>query len=89
MNRRLSKRINKKTVDIFIAWLKTVVAESEHEKINPKEYKSYVPENAYYWRTATLLNSIFSPRWIKRKLKLKLRRNPLKPVEDYCLEEFR
>ena len=49
MNRRLSKRINKKTVEIFIEWLKTVVDESEHEKIDPKKYKEYIPDHAYYW----------------------------------------
>ena len=42
MNRRLSKRINKKTVEIFIEWLKTVVDESEHEKINSKPSRAEI-----------------------------------------------
>jgi len=31
---------------------------------------------------------LFTPRWIKRKLKLKLRANPTKPLEDYCMADF-
>ena len=89
MNRRLSKKINRKTIEIFLDWLKSVVDESRHEEINPKDYKSYVPENAYYWRQATLLNSIFTPRWIKRKLKRMHKANPSKRIQDYALSDFK
>ena len=88
MNRRLSKRINKKTVEIFIEWLKTVVDESEHEKIDPKKYKEYIPDHAYYWSGNTLINSIFTPRWIKKKLKY-MHRNSPRAIEDYCLSDFK
>ena len=89
MNRRLSKKINKKTIEIFLGWLKSIVDESQHKEINPKDYKSYVPENAYYWRKATLLNSVFTPRWIKRKLKNMYKANPSKRIEDYVLSDFK
>lgn len=89
MNRKLSKKINKKTIDIFLQWLKTVVPEEEAAKISPKDYKSYVPENAYYWNQTTLNNSMFSPRWIKRKLKHRLKNDPLRDVESYNLTDFK
>ena len=49
MNRRLSKRINKKALDISTEWLKTVLPDSEIEKItkkdittkNPKKFERY------------------------------------------------
>ena len=89
MNRRLSKKINRKTIDIFLEWLSNVLPEEEQKKLNRKEYKQYVPESAYYWSKFTRLNSMFTPRWIKRKLKLGLKRNPIKPIEDYCLEDLK
>ena len=89
MNRRLSKKINKKTIDVFLQWLKTVVPEEEAAKISAKEYKSYVPEHAYYWDQRTIKNSLFSPRWIKRRLKEKIKETPLRDVESYNLADFK
>lgn len=89
MNRRLSKRINQQTIDIFLEWLSSVITLQEGETIERKNYKQYVPHNAYYYDKFTLKNSLFTPRWIKRKLKLKLRDNPTKPIEDYRMADFK
>ena len=89
MNRRLSKRINQKTIDIFLEWLSSVITLQEGETIERKDYKKYVPPHAYYFSDRTMKNSLFTPRWIKRKLKLKLRSNPSKPVEEYVAADLK
>jgi hypothetical protein len=89
MNRRLSKKINQKTIDIFLEWLSSVISEEQASQIVRKNYKEYVPENAYYWSKHTILNSVFSPRWVKRKLKRKLRQNPQKKLDSYCMNDLK
>lgn len=89
MNRRLSKKINQKTIDIFLEWLSSVISEEQASQIVRKNYKEYVPENAYYWNRQTILNSVFSPRWVKRKLKRKLRQSPQKKLDSYCMNDLK
>lgn len=89
MNRRLSKKINQKTIDIFIDWLGSVMSAEEASKIEKSKYKEYVPNNAYYYAHGSLKNSLFTPRWIKRKLKRMYKANPSKRIQDYALSDFK
>jgi len=89
MNRKQSKKINKKVIDIFIEWIVSVVPQEEADKIVAKNYKQYVPKNAYYYKEYTLLNSLFSPRWIKRKLKRLQKANPEKPIDTYTMADLK
>lgn len=89
MNRRLSKKINQKTIDIFLEWLASVVPEEQANKFVRKNYKDYVPENAYYFVEGSHKNSLFTPRWIKRNLKKRLRQNPSKSLDSYCATDLK
>ena len=89
MNRRLSKKINQKTIDIFIEWLGSVMSAEEASKIERSKYKEYVPSNAYYYAHGSLKNSLFTPRWIKRSLKRKLRQHPSKGLDSYCMADLK
>jgi len=89
MNRKQSKKINSQVIDIFLEWIKSVVPESEAAKIVRKNYKQYVPNNAYYYNKFTLCNSVFSPRWIKRKLKRLKKANPTRPIETYSMSDLK
>lgn len=89
MNRRLSKKINQKTIDIFIEWLSSVISKEEAAKLVRKNYKQYVPENSYFYKQGVHKNSLFTPRWIKRNLKRKLRQNPSKALDSYCMADLK
>jgi hypothetical protein len=85
MNRRLSKKINQKTIDIFIEWLSSVISEEEAAKLVRKNYKQYVPENAYFYKQGVHRNSLF----IKRTLKRKFRQTPQKDIDSYCMADLK
>lgn len=89
MNRKQSKKINQKVIDIFIEWLTSVVPEEEAKKIVRKNYKQYIPPNAYYYKGYTIKNSLFSPRWIKRKLKRLKKQRPAVPISSYSMSDLK
>jgi len=89
MNRRLSKKINQKSIDIFLEWLSSVVSEEQAAQFVRKNYKEYIPDNAYYYVRGSHRNSLFTPRWIKRNLKRKLRQNPSKMLDSYCMADLK
>ena len=89
MNRRLSKKINQKAIDIFLEWLSSVVSEEQAAQFVRKNYKEYIPDNAYYYVQGSHRNSLFTPRWIKRNLKRKLKQNPSKTLDSYCMADLK
>ena len=89
MNRRLSKKINQKSIDIFLEWLSSVVSEEQAAQFVRKNYKEYIPDNAYYYVQGSHRNSLFTPRWIKRNLKRKLKQNPSKTLDSYCMADLK
>ena len=89
MNRRLSKKINQKAIDIFLEWLSSVVSEEQAAQFVRKNYKDYIPDNAYYYVQGSHRNSLFTPRWIKRNLKRKLRQKPSKMLDSYCMADLK
>ena len=89
MNRRLSKKINQKAIDIFLEWLSSVVSEEQAAQFVRKNYKEYIPDNAYYYVQGSHRNSLFTPRWIKRNLKRKLKQNPSKTLDSYCIADLK
>jgi len=84
MNRRLSKRINKKALDISIEWLKTVLPDSEVEKIAKKVITTNNPLSA---KNGTAWSTPYSYRGSKAYIKLILKRK-LKALDDITIRDI-
>jgi hypothetical protein len=72
MNQKNKSILKRKTQEIFFGWLKTILPDEELEKINHKEMNKYAPKEQYYYDRGLRLVS-FSPKWIRQKLKKKLK----------------
>lgn len=78
MNRRSSKRINKKALDIAVEWLKTVLPDSEIAKI---DRKTVTKLNPCSYINGTAFSIPYSYKGSKAIIKLILKRN-VKTLED-------
>lgn len=71
MNRKVSKRINKKAKEIAVEWLKSMLSEEESLKITAKN----VPKsNPCAYKNGVAFSMPYSYRGAKRIIKLLLRR---------------
>lgn len=88
MNRKTIKQINKQVGPILVAWLKTLVSEEEAEMITLNNYKELLPDQTHVFSNNKFFISTFSPRWVRKKLKALVLRNPQKPINSYTLEDI-
>lgn len=88
MNRKTIKQINKQVGPILVAWLKTLVSEEEAEMITLNNYKELLPDQTHVFSNNKFFISTFSPRWVRKKLKGLVLRNPQKPINSYTLEDI-
>ncbi len=71
MNRRLSKRINKKASEIAVEWLKSMLSESEAEKVTANN----IPKsNPCAYKNGIAYSIPYSFKGSKRIIKVLLRR---------------
>lgn len=89
MNRKTIKQINKQVGPILVAWLKTLVSEEEAKKINLDNYKELLPDQTHVFSNNKFFISTFSPRWVRKKLKALVLKNPNKPINTYTLEDIK
>jgi len=87
MNRKKIKKINKHVGFILVDWLKTLVSEEEAKQINLDNYKELLPDQTHVYTNNKFFLSAFSPRWVRKKLKIISEKDPNRDVSTITLEE--
>ena len=84
MNRRLSKRVSKKALEISVEWLKSLLSDAEAAKVNAK----HIPrDNPYTFKNGTAYSIPYSYRGAKTIIKRLLRTMPLDSITTQDIEE--
>ena len=89
MNRKIIKQINKQVGPILVAWLKTLVSEEEAKMITLNNYKELLPDQTHVFSNNKFFLSTFSPRWVRKKLKRLVTKQPNRPINTYTLEDIK
>lgn len=89
MNRKIIKQINKQVGPILVAWLKTLVSEEEAKMITLNNYKELLPDQTHVFSNNKFFLSTFSPRWVRKKLKRLVAKQPNRPINTYTLEDIK
>ncbi len=83
MNCKTMKKINRQAEIISVEWLHSIMPEGEADKINLKNFRQYLNQTPHYFKDKQFLNSAFTEKWTRQKLKKLFRRNPSKPIDSY------
>jgi hypothetical protein len=84
MNRRLSKRVSKKALEISVEWLKSLLSDAEAAKVSAK----HIPrDNPYTFKNGTAFSMPYSYRGAKAIIKRLLRTMPLDSITTQDIEE--
>ena len=79
MNQRKSKQLRRKAETLLIAWIRTMVPESEDaNKISKKILHEFLPEQTHIFANNKFMLSAYSLRWFIKKVK----RNPNVTLEE-------
>ena len=88
MNSKVSKRISRQVVLLFIEWLKTLVSEEEAAKVNKNNVWQMAPKDNLTYRDMTAHLSVHSPKWIRKKIKILVRQKPDTDIESITMEDL-
>ena len=88
MNSKVSKRISRQVVLLFIEWLKTLVSEEEAAKVNKNNVWQMAPKDKLTYRDMTAHLSVHSPKWIRKKIKILVRQKPDTDIESITMEDL-
>lgn len=69
MNSKTCKEISRQTDKILIEWLKTLLPEKDHAKIDTNNVYQYLPDANYFYTNKTLRLSFYAPKWVRKNVK--------------------
>ena len=88
MNRKQYKKVKAKTKFIIVEWLKSLVNEEEAKKITIDNYKTLMPNQTHFYANSRWNLQAFSERWVIKKIKKLLRKNPELSLDSITIEDL-
>ena len=74
MNSKACKAISRHSDILLLEWLKTLVPENEHSKLNLNNLHQYLPDANYFFANNQIRLSFYSPKWVRKGIKKLVRR---------------
>ncbi len=69
MSPKICKRISRQTDKVLVEWLKTLIPEEDHSKLDTSNIYQYLPPSDYFYTNKTLRLSFYSPKWVRKNIK--------------------
>ena len=69
MNGKKSKQIRKKSRQLVVDWLETMLVEEEVKKLSVDNIEKYLPDETHFYANNKLMVSAYTPRWFAQRLK--------------------
>ena len=86
MSPKICKRISRHTDALLLDWLKTLVPEEEHDKVNLNNVHQFLPAQNYFMVRRTLRLSFYSPKWGRKCIKKLVKQG--REVESIDMEDL-
>ena len=69
MNGKKAKQLRKKSKELVIEWLKTMLIDEEKKKLSMDNFEKYLPEQTHVYMNKRIMVSSYPPKWYMKKLK--------------------
>ncbi len=69
MNGKKAKQIRKKSRQLVVDWLETMLVEEEVKKLSVDNIEKYLPNETHFYANNKLMVSAYTPRWFAQRLK--------------------
>ena len=88
MNQKIMKEIERHTKKLLVEWIQSLVPEEEAEKINTRNVIKFIPEQVHYYANQRVSLSSYSPKWIKKYIKIIKKNNKNINISDITLKDI-
>ena len=69
MNGKKAKQIRKKSRQLVVDWLQTMLVKEEVKKLSVDNIEKYLPDETHFYANNKLMISAYTPRWFAQRLK--------------------
>jgi hypothetical protein len=89
MNSKKLKKINRKTQELLLEWLYSLLEPEQRLEVTEDNYTSYLPKDDYVYVDRKMSLNYFTPKYVKKKLKRLVADNPSKDISSYVLSDIK
>lgn len=89
MNQKQSTKIRNKANEVFVEWLKSLLRKEEADKISLNNYWKFLPKETHVFANNQLWLAAYSPRWVAKKIKKMLYKNPTLNINTITLIDIK
>ena len=86
MRKKILKRIEHKSSELLIEWLRSIVSEEDVDKVTKENYKSLLPKEEYISIKRTYYLALYTHRWTKQNIKKLLKKGT--KLEDITIGDL-
>ena len=69
MNGKKAKKIRKKSRQLVVDWLQTMLVKEEVKKLSVDNIEKYLPDETHFYANNKLMVSAYTPRWFAQRIK--------------------
>ena len=69
MNGKKAKKIRKKSRQLVVDWLQTMLVKEEVKKLSVDNIEKYLPNETHFYANNKLMVSAYTPRWFAQRIK--------------------
>ena len=69
MNGKKAKKIRKKSRQLVVDWLQTMLVKEEVKKLSVDNIDKYLPDETHFYANNKLMVSAYTPRWFAQRIK--------------------
>ena len=69
MNGKKAKQIRKKSKQLVVDWLQTMLVKEEVKKLSVDNIEKYLPNETHFYANNKLMVSAYTPRWFAQRIK--------------------
>ena len=88
MNQKELRKINTQVKVILVEWVKTLLPEEEALKVNVDNVLDTIPSQTHFFANQQAQLSAYTPKWIRKHIKIIKRNNINIDISDICLEDI-
>ena len=65
----MAKKIRKKSRQLVVDWLQTMLVKEEVKKLSVDNIEKYLPNETHFYANNKLMVSAYTPRWFAQRIK--------------------
>ena len=88
MNQKIMKEIERHTKKLLVEWIQSLVPEEEAKKINTRNVIEFIPKQVHYYANQRVSLSSYSPKWIKKYIKIIKKNKENINISDITLQDI-